>query len=84
MGGGVEGGQVGFGGVEVAQVLAGGLQAPVVGVGRAIAPSEAVGFGGGGYGRFGIARVAFDAGEEVEGVGVEQGVGYFSIIAFNC
>src|ERR1041385_1672759 len=41
--------------------------------GDAVAPGEGVGFGGGSDRGAGVVLVAFDLGEDVEGVGVEKG-----------
>src|ERR1017187_7207717 len=65
----------GFGRTEGGKVRFGFFESPVIGKGRAVAPGLLVSFGGGMDGGSGVAGVALDLGEDVQGVGVEEGIG---------
>ena len=71
----VEGRECGFGRAEGGEVRFGFFKSPVIGEGRAVAPGLCVSFGGGLDGGGGVAGIALDLGEDVQGVGVEEGIG---------
>lgn len=72
--GGIEGRQLRFRRVEFPEVAAGICQAEVVGVGWPVAPGLLVGLGGSGNGGLPAALIAFELGQHVECIGVNERV----------
>src|ERR1039458_1663759 len=70
----VEGREHGFGRAEGSEVRFGFFESPVIGEGRAVAPGFLIGFGGGFDGGGGVAGVALDLGQHIQGVSMEERV----------